>query len=132
MEPMASVIHAARKASHSLLPPFGQNSNLPASDAAAITLPAPPAMSLTSQATPVRPRRITTDWKRSVSATDHIPPQSVYTTTIAAPIRMPLLRLIAPPESTENTSPSAVSCAEVQPRYEAVIATLVRSSTGLL
>src|SRR5688572_33229165 len=107
MEPMASVIHAARKASHSLLPPLGQNSNLPASEAAAITLPAPPAMSPTSQATRLRPTRITTDWKRSVSATDHIPPQIVYTTTIAAPIAIPALRLIAPPESTETTSPSA-------------------------
>jgi hypothetical protein len=50
---------------------------------------------------------------------------------MAAPITMPVFRLMAPPESTENTRPSAVSCAEVQPRYDAVIATLVTSSTGL-
>ena len=43
-----------------------------------------------------------------------------------------MLRLIAPPERTQNTRPSAVSCAEVQPRYEAVIATLVMTSTGLV
>ncbi len=34
-------------------------------------------MSPTSQATAVRPIRMTTDWKRSVSATDHMPPQMV-------------------------------------------------------
>jgi hypothetical protein len=77
MEPMASVIQAARNASHSLAPPLGQNSNLPASAAAAITLPVPPAMSLTSQAIATRPTRITTDWNRSVIATDHMPPQMV-------------------------------------------------------
>ena len=31
IEPMASVIQAARNQSHSLVPPLGQNSNLPAS-----------------------------------------------------------------------------------------------------
>ena len=77
IEPMASVIHAARKASHSLAPAFGQNSNLPASEAAAMTLAGPPAMSPTSQATAVRPTRITTDWNRSVRATDHMPPKMV-------------------------------------------------------
>jgi len=45
---------------------------------------------------------------------------------------MPVLSEIAPPESTENTSPSAVICAEVHPRYEIVIATPVMTSTGLL
>jgi hypothetical protein len=74
---MASVIQAARKASHSFAPAFGKKSNLPASAAAAITLPAPPAMSPTSQAITARPTRITIDWKRSVTATDHMPPQIV-------------------------------------------------------
>ena len=59
------------------MPPFGKNSNLPASEAAAITLPAPPAMSPTSQATAARPTRMITDWNRSVIATDHMPPQMV-------------------------------------------------------
>ena len=80
----------------------------------------------------MRPKRITTDWNRSVSATDHMPPKIVYTTTIAAPIMMPVERSIEPPDSTQNTRPSAVSCAEVQPRYEAVMATLVITSTVLL
>ncbi len=44
MEPMASVAHAATKAHHSLLPPVGQNWNLPASAACCSTVPKPPAM----------------------------------------------------------------------------------------
>src|SRR5262245_35615997 len=77
MEPIASVAQAAANVSHSLVPPLGQNSNLPASAAAEMTLDGPPAMLPTRIATAVRPIRMTTVWKRSVSATDHIPPQIV-------------------------------------------------------
>ena len=131
-EPIASVSHAVPNASHSLAPPFGQKSNLPASAAAAITLPAPPAMSPTTQATSVTPMMIITDWKRSVSATDHMPPHTVYPSTTAAPSTMPSGSGIAPLESVENASPSAVICAEVQPRYENVMTTLVTISIGRL
>jgi len=50
---------------------------LPASEAAAITLPVPPAMSPTTQAMISMPTTIITDWNRSVKATDHMPPQMV-------------------------------------------------------
>src|SRR5436190_1567403 len=78
IDPIASVRNAVTKASHSLAPPLGQNSNFPASAAAAMTLPGPPAMSPTNQAMIPRPTMIMTDWKRSVMATDHIQPQMVY------------------------------------------------------
>ena len=58
---MASVRNAVTKASHSLVPPFGQNSKRPACAEAAITLPGPPAMSPTTQATIARPTMIITD-----------------------------------------------------------------------
>ena len=63
--------------SHSVQSPCGKNANLSASIAACTTTPAPPAMSAISQATAARPTRITTVWNRSVSATDHMPPQIV-------------------------------------------------------
>ncbi len=113
---MASVKNAVLNASHSLAPPFGQNSNLPASAAAAITLPGPPAMSPTNQAMTARPRMIITDWKRSVIATDHIPPQTVYASTTTPLMMMPVSSEIAPCVRVENTSPRAVSCAAVHPR----------------
>src|SRR6185503_3801827 len=104
IEPIAIVTHAALNQSHSFSPALGKKSNLPASAAAVITLPVPPAMSLTSQATAVRP------------------------STIAALIQIPVSSESAPPESTEKTRPSAVSCAAVQPRYEMQMATLVATS----
>ena len=55
-------------------------------------------------------------WKNVVSATDHMPPYSVYISTTAAPIRMPCACVIWPSDSTLNTSPSAVICADTQPR----------------
>ena len=61
IEPMASVRNAVVNASHSLVPPLGQNSKRPASADAAITLPGPPAMSPTIQATMARPTMIITD-----------------------------------------------------------------------
>jgi len=45
--------------------------------ACAITFDGPPAMSPTSHATRNRPTMITTVWNRSVSATDHMPPNIV-------------------------------------------------------
>jgi hypothetical protein len=77
IDPMASVIHAAANQSHSFAPPFGQNSNLPASTAAEMTFVGPPARLPTKSATAVSPIRMITVWKRSVSATDHIPPHRV-------------------------------------------------------
>ena len=77
IEPSAKVIQAATNASHSFASPLGQNWSLPASEAAVITLPAPPAMSPTSPATAHRPMKITTVWNRSVMAIDHMPPQIV-------------------------------------------------------
>ncbi|MNR56703.1 hypothetical protein D3C85_1773280 [compost metagenome] len=55
-------------------------------------------------------------WKKSVSATDHMPPNRVYTSTMAEPISMPCVVLMLPSDSTLNTTPSAVSCAAIQPR----------------
>ena len=77
IEPMASVIQAAMNHSHSLVPPLGKKSNRLASAAAAMTFAGPPAMSPTSQAIAARPARMITDWKRSVMATDHMPPNKV-------------------------------------------------------
>ena len=53
---------------------------------------------------------------KSVTATDHMPPNSVYTRIEAVPSTMPTGVEIAPSESTLNTSPSAVTCADTQPR----------------
>ncbi|MDT4827562.1 hypothetical protein FQZ97_609130 [compost metagenome] len=55
-------------------------------------------------------------WKKSVSATDHMPPNRVYSSTITVPISMPWVVPMAPSESTLNTTPSAVSWAAIQPR----------------
>lgn len=44
---------------------------------------------------------------------------------------IPAASEIVPPESVWKTMPSAASWADVQPRYEMVIARLVASSTGL-
>ena len=55
-------------------------------------------------------------WKKSVSATDHIPPYSVYRRTIAAPIIMPISGVIEPCDRMLNTRPSALICAATQPR----------------
>jgi hypothetical protein len=50
---------------------------------------------------------------------------------MTAPRRMPWFNGIAPWESELKTMPSAVSCAEVHPRYDSVTAMLVRTSTPL-
>ncbi len=55
-------------------------------------------------------------WNRSVKATENMPPASVYTRTIATPIIIPCQGASAPSVSTLNTRPSAVTCAETQPR----------------
>ena len=44
---------------------------------------------------------------------------------------MPVLSEMAPSVRVENTRPSAVSCAAVQPRYEIAMITLVPSSIVL-
>ena len=62
---------------HQPLASDGKKLNLPSAAACATTLLAPPAMSLTSTATSVRPMRMTTVWNRSVNATDHMPPNKV-------------------------------------------------------
>ena len=53
---------------------------------------------------------------KSVSATDHMPPYSVYSSTTAVPSAMPQVSEIEPWLSMLNTSPSAVICAPTQPR----------------
>ena len=75
------------------------------------------------------PASITPIWNKSVKATETMPPASVYTSTIAVPITMPCHGAMAPLVSTENTSPSAVICADTQPRYEITIQMDVASST---
>ena len=52
----------------------------------------------------------------SVYATDHMPPNSVYRSTTPVPMTMPQGSVMAPPESVWNTTPSAVNCADSQPR----------------
>ena len=55
-------------------------------------------------------------WMKSVTATDHMPPNSVYARIETVPIIMPGGIVIAPSESRLNTRPSAVTCADTQPR----------------
>ncbi len=55
----------------------GQNENLPAADACAITVATPPAWPETSQPMYIMPITMMIIWMKSVTATDHIPPNSV-------------------------------------------------------
>ena len=117
MEPSIMVMAAAKKKVHSLAPPFcGKNWNFPSRAANSTTRPAPPARSAENQAMAIRPMAITIICTKSVIATDHMPPNSVYTSTMAVPTTMPAVTDIAPCVSKLNTSPSAVICAATQPR----------------
>ena len=55
-------------------------------------------------------------WKKSVRAIDHMPPNRVYSSTMKVPSSMPWVVLMAPSESTLNTTPRAISWAAIQPR----------------
>ena len=55
----------------------GQNLNRSRLVARSMTLSAPPAMSLANQARITRPSTRMIIWMKSVTATDHMPPQSV-------------------------------------------------------
>ena len=55
-------------------------------------------------------------WMKSVTATDHMPPNKVYARIDAVPSTMPIGTEIAPSDSKLNTRPSAVTWAETQPR----------------
>jgi len=67
-----------------------------------------------------------------VNATESMPPVRVYTSTMASPSIMPCQGAIAPPVSTLKTSPIAVTCADVHPRYDMTMQRLVTTSTGRL
>jgi hypothetical protein len=69
---------------------------------------------------------------KSVIATENMPPRTVYTSTVAAPMIMPICCVTAPSETTKNTSPSALICAPTQPRYEITMQSVVNISTGRL
>ena len=117
IEPIASVIQAATKASHSLAPPLGQNSNFPASDAAAITLPS--AAGHVAHQPGDRGEADEDDHRLEQIGHRHRPhaaPDGVAEHDRPRRARCPASSDSAPPESTENTRPSAVICAEVQPR----------------
>ena len=64
----------------------------------------------------VRPTTSTIIWMKSVQATARKPPTTTYTSTAMVPMIMPSVVEISPPDSTLNTSPSAVICAPTQPR----------------
>ena len=53
-------------------------------------------------------------------------------TTATTPSTMPAGWLIMPAVTTLNTRPSALICADTQPRYEATMQSLVTTSTGRL
>ena len=55
----------------------GQKRNMSRLTARSITLPAPPAMSAAKTASTTSPTTRMIIWMKSVTATDHIPPQSV-------------------------------------------------------
>ena len=59
---------------------------------------------------------ITIIWKKSVNATDSMPPEQRLDEHDATPMIIPSRGSTAPSVSTENTSPSAVICADTQPR----------------
>lgn len=81
-----------------------------------MTLSAPPAMLPANTAISVSPTTRMIIWIKSVTATDHMPPNSVYARIDTTPIVMPMGMLMAPPDSRLNTSPKAVTWAETQPR----------------
>ena len=78
-------------------------------------------MSATLHATKPSPATITAAWKRSVRATDHMPPAIVYASTMPAPRTIPVRMSIAPALNTLNARPSATNCAAIQPRYDNAI-----------
>ena len=90
MEPSIIVIHAVTNPITSIGLNAGQNENLPEAAAWATTVLTPPAWPETSQPMYIMPITMMIIWMKSVTATDHIPPNNVYTSTLAAPIIMPV------------------------------------------
>ena len=71
------VIHAVTKPMTSIGLNAGQNENLPEAAACATTAPTPPAWPDTSQPMYSMPITMMIIWMKSVTATDHMPPNSV-------------------------------------------------------
>jgi hypothetical protein len=66
------------------------------------TLSKPPAMSPAIQLTQIRPMTITIICTKVVIATDHMPPNRVYTSTTPAPISMPWFMLTVARQHVEH------------------------------
>jgi hypothetical protein len=68
---------------------LGKNSSFPACAACSSTTAGPPTIPEITIAMYTMPPMITVIWKRSVNATESMPPESVQTSTIATPRIMP-------------------------------------------
>ncbi len=66
---------------------------------------------------------------KSRIATENMPPNVVYVRTMMAPSTMPTDWLIAPSVTTLKTSPRALIWADTQPRYDATMQRVQRTST---
>ena len=110
------VMAAAMKNTMSWNEGSGRKRNRSLLTAKSNTLSAPPARSAANTAMIDKPTTRMIIWKKSVTATDHMPPKSVYARIDAVPRIMPAGMLMTPAESRLKTSPSAVTWAATHPR----------------